>query len=166
MKRSCPVSDQLKLKLGCHVLFLQNDVQKRWVNGTQGIVTGIDDHQIKVKKINPQKSGRKGKSGDDLLVSREVTVDKYSFALQDAEGKVIAQAIQFPLALGYATTIHKSQGATLDNLWCDLGVLWEPGQAYVAMSRLRTRQGLKVLRWNPRSIIVDRQVVSFYRQLD
>lgn len=166
LKRSCPVGDQLKLKLGCHVLFLQNDVQKRWVNGTQGIVTGIDDHQIKVKKTNSQKTSRKNKAGEDMLVSREVTVDKASFALQDAEGKIIAQAIQFPLALGYATTIHKSQGATLDDLWCDLGALWEPGQAYVAMSRLRTRQGLKVLRWSPRSIIVDRQVVNFYNQLD
>ncbi|MFN8945451.1 MAG: DEAD/DEAH box helicase [Pseudobdellovibrionaceae bacterium] len=168
LKRSCPVNDQLKLKLGCHVLFLQNDTQKRWVNGTQGIVTSIDVHQIKVKKMDMQKASRRKKNDNDEtpMHSREVTVDKTSFALQDAEGKIIAQAIQFPLALGYATTIHKSQGATLDELWCDLGSLWEPGQAYVAMSRLRSRQGLKILRLNTRSIIVDRQVVEFYNRLD
>lgn len=164
LKRSCPVAEQVKLKIGCHVMFLQNDVQKRWVNGTQGIVTDVNEMQIKVRKIDAQKASRR-KSSDAVSMLREVTVEKASFALQDAEGKIVAQAIQFPLALGYATTIHKSQGATLDELWCDLGSLWEPGQAYVAMSRLRTRQGLKVLRWSPRSIIVDRQVVSFYHRL-
>ncbi len=92
---------------------------------------------------------------------RDVTVEKSNFSLQDADGKVIATAIQFPVRLSYATTIHKSQGATYEQLWCDLSSLWEPGQAYVALSRLREESGLFLLRWGHSSIKVDRQVIDF-----
>jgi len=144
-----PVPQKLTLKIGCKVIFLQNDPQKRWINGTRGTVTKIEVDKITVKK-EP---------------GREVSVDKSSFSMLDAEGNVTATAIQFPLALAYATTIHKSQGATLDELWCDLRSLWEPGQAYVALSRLRTSAGLKLVGWNPRSIIVDPKVLEFYQRL-
>lgn len=144
-----PVPQKLTLKIGCKVIFLQNDPQKRWINGTRGTVTKIEVDKITVKKEH----------------GREVSVDKSSFSMQDAEGNVTATAIQFPLALAYATTIHKSQGATLDELWCDLRSLWEPGQAYVALSRLRSAEGLKLVGWNPRSIIVDPKVLEFYQRL-
>lgn len=85
--------------------------------------------------------------------------------MQDADGNIVAQVIQFPLTLSYATTIHKSQGATLDDLWCDLSSLWEPGQAYVALSRLRSANGLHLVRWSPRSVITDPRVMDFYRRL-
>lgn len=149
LMKSAPVPLKLVLKLGCRVMFLQNDPQRRWVNGTRGVVTDIADDKIIVKKTN----------------GREVQVDKSSFALQDAEGNVMASAIQFPLTLAYATTIHKSQGATLDDLWCDLSYLWEPGHAYVALSRLRDSSGLHLIGWNPRSIIVDPKVLDFYKKL-
>lgn len=149
LMKMAPVPQKLVLKVGCRVIFLQNDPQKRWINGTRGVVTRID-----LEKITVRKDG-----------GREVSADKTTFSLQDAEGNVNATVIQFPLALAYATTIHKSQGATLDELWCDLRSLWEPGQAYVALSRLRTSDGLKLIGWNPRSIIVDPKVVEFYRGL-
>lgn len=149
LMKSAPVPVQLKLKVGCQVLFLQNDPQKRWVNGTRGEVTEIQSDRIIVRKNG----------------GREVSVEKSTFALQDAEGNVTASVIQFPLTLAYATTIHKSQGATLDDLWCDLGALWEPGQAYVALSRLRQATGLNLLRWSSRSIITDPRVMDFYRRL-
>lgn len=149
LMKSAPVPMQLKLKIGCHVLFIQNDPQKRWVNGTRGEIAEIHDDNIVVKKHG----------------GREVTVQKSTFALQDAEGNIVASALQFPLTLAYATTIHKSQGATLDDLWCDLGSLWEPGQAYVALSRLRSSDGLYLLRWSPRSVITDPRVMDFYRRL-
>lgn len=150
LQKTAPVPLRLSLKIGCRVMFLQNDPQRRWVNGTRGEVVDILDDQIIVKKSN----------------KREVTVEKVSFALQDAEGNVLASVIQFPLTLAYATTIHKSQGATLDDLWCDLSRLWEPGHAYVALSRLRSAEGLHLIGWNPRSIIVDQKVLAFYRQLE
>lgn len=149
LMKTAPVPIKLVLKLGCRVMFLQNDPQRRWVNGTRGIITDIAVDKIIVKKDN----------------GREVQVDKTSFAMQDAEGNITASVIQFPLTLAYATTIHKSQGATLDDLWCDLSSLWEPGHAYVALSRLRSSEGLHLIGWNPRSIIVDPKVLNFYSQL-
>nr|BFD61000.1 hypothetical protein CKG001_31070 [Bdellovibrio sp. CKG001]BFD64415.1 hypothetical protein BdHM001_30960 [Bdellovibrio sp. HM001] len=150
LKKASPIAEKLILKIGCQVMFLQNDPQRRWVNGTRGTVTDITSDQVTVRKER----------------GREVQVSKSSFALQDAEGMVMAQVEQFPLTLAYATTIHKSQGATLDDLWCDLSQLWEPGQAYVALSRLRSAEGLHLIGWNPRSIIVDPKVLQFYKQFE
>jgi ATP-dependent exoDNAse (exonuclease V) alpha subunit len=147
--KMAPVPQKLTLKVGCRIIFLQNDPQKRWINGTRGNVTKIELDKITVKKDH----------------GRDVSVDKTTFSLQDAEGNVTATVIQFPLTLAYATTIHKSQGATLDEVWCDLRSLWEPGQAYVALSRLRTANGLKLVGWSPRSIIVDSKVLEFYKGL-
>lgn len=149
LMRSAPVPVKLTLKIGCHVLFLQNDPQKRWVNGTRGQVVNVEPERVFVKKSN----------------GREVPVEKTSFAMQDAEGNTVASVLQYPLTLAYATTIHKSQGATLDDLWCDLGSLWEPGQAYVALSRLRGSEGLRLLRWNSKSVITDSRVMDFYQRL-
>ncbi|MEK6773117.1 MAG: AAA family ATPase [Bdellovibrionota bacterium] len=149
LAKSSPVPELLKIKLGCEILFLQNDPQKRWVNGTRGKVIGIETDKIKIRKNH----------------GREVQVEKVQFSMLDAEGQVIASMVQFPLTLAYATTIHKSQGATLDEIWCDLGALWEPGQAYVALSRLRSSSGLNLLRWNPKSVFVDPVVEKFYQAL-
>lgn len=146
--KSAPVPEKLKLKIGCRVLFLKNDVQKRWVNGTRGVVKAIEADHLIIRKEH----------------GREVKVEKMSFSLLDADGNAKASVIQFPVNLAYATTIHKSQGATLDELWCDLGSLWEPGHAYVAMSRLRDASGLHIVRWSPRSFIVDPDVKKFYQR--
>lgn len=149
LMKNSPVPIKLNLKVGCQVMFVQNDPARRWVNGTRGEVVDIASDKIVVRKNH----------------GRTVAVDKASFSMMDAEGKVVASVIQFPLILAYSTTIHKSQGATLDEIWCDLGSLWEPGQAYVALSRLRTGSGLHLLRWHPRSIMADHQVLSFYQGL-
>lgn len=146
--KTAPVPAQLKLKVGCRVLFLKNDLQKRWVNGTRGTLVHFEADHLIVRKDG----------------GREVKVEKISFSLLDADANVKASVIQFPLNLAYATTIHKSQGATLDELWCDLGSLWEPGHAYVALSRLRDPAGLHIVRWHPRSFIIDPAVQKFYKR--
>lgn len=150
LKKNSPVPGELTLRVGCKVLFVQNDANKRWVNGTKGTVVDITPDKITVEKES----------------FRHVTVDKTSFSLQNAEGKTVASVINFPLTLAYATTIHKSQGATLDELWVDLSRLWEPGHAYVALSRLRSGKGLKLLAWNSRSIMTDPQVAQFYKNIE
>lgn len=147
LSKSAPVPVQLKMKVGCRLLFLKNDPQKRWVNGTRGVLTHYESDHLIIKKDN----------------GREVKVEKFSFSLLDADGNVRASVIQFPVNLAYATTIHKSQGATLEELWCDLGALWEPGHAYVALSRLKESSGLHIVRWNPRSFITDPAVTNFYK---
>ncbi len=147
--KSAPVPAQLKLKIGCRVMFLKNDMQKRWVNGTRGTLVSFAADHLTIRKDG----------------GREVTVEKVSFSLLDADANVKASVIQFPLNLAYATTIHKSQGATLDELWCDLGALWEPGHAYVALSRVREPSGLHIVRWSPRSFITDPEVQQFYNRI-
>ncbi len=147
LAKTAPVPPQLKLKIGCRVLFLKNDPQKRWVNGTRGVLKEFHPDCLVIRKDG----------------GREVKVDKFSFSMLDADGNVKASMIQFPVNLAYATTIHKSQGATLDELWCDLGSLWEPGHAYVALSRLRDPSGLHIVRWSPRSFITDPAVMNFYK---
>jgi ATP-dependent exoDNAse (exonuclease V) alpha subunit len=149
LSKNAPVPKQLRLKVGCRVLFLKNDPQKRWVNGTRGVLEDFAADHLIVRK----ESGR------------TVKVEKESFSLLDADGNVKASVIQFPVILAYATTIHKSQGATLDELWCDLGALWEPGHGYVALSRLRDPNGLHIVRWNPRSFVVDPEVSKFYQHI-
>ncbi len=149
LMKSGPIPQKLVLKVGCRVLFVQNDPQKRWVNGTRGTVVEVTSDAITVEKEN----------------WRHVTADRAQFSYMDGDGNVVASVINFPLVLGYATTIHKSQGATLEDLWVNLSQLWEPGQAYVALSRLRSGNGLKLLDWSPRSFLVDPHVIHFYKSM-
>ena len=149
IKKVSPIPERLTLKEGCRVMFVQNDPQKRWVNGTRGKIIEISADKIRIEKDT----------------GREVTCEKGMFSMQNAEGEVIASLINFPLVLAYATTIHKSQGATLDELWVDLSHLWEPGHAYVALSRLKKAEGLKLLRWSKNSFKIDPEVYRFYQNI-
>ena len=149
LKKNSPLPETLTIKIGARVMLIQNDPQRRWVNGSQGQIVSVELMKIVVK----------------LDSGKKVGVEKSIFSMQDSEGNVLASILNFPMILAYATTIHKSQGATLDRLWVDLKSLWEPGQAYVALSRLRTSEGLNLISWSPRSVIVDPQVVEFYSHL-
>ncbi|RYZ95972.1 MAG: hypothetical protein EOP11_24140, partial [Proteobacteria bacterium] len=80
-------------------------------------------------------------------------------------GEVVATAKNFPINLAYGTTIHKSQGATLDAVRIRLARLWESGQAYVALSRVRHPDRLFLDGWDPRSIRADESVRTFHDSL-
>jgi ATP-dependent DNA helicase PIF1 len=147
LKKYAPVPDVLVLKEGALVMLRQNDPQGRWVNGSTG----------HVEKIQP------GKLQIRLLNGRLIEIEKTTFSLLDSEGEVVAAAVNYPLTLAWASTIHKSQGATLDRMAVNLSQLWEPGQAYVALSRLTRGSDLCIERWDARSIRVDAQVVQFYK---
>ena len=92
-------------------------------------------------------------------------VEKEKFSYLNGDGEESAAAWNFPISLAWATTIHKAQGASLDRLVVDLSALWEPGQAYVALSRVRSGAGLIVENWNPKSIRVEPLVTQFYDSL-
>lgn len=147
MKAASPVPDVLEVKLGALVMLLQNDVKQRWVNGTLAHVVDFADARLTVELFN----------------GKTVEIERTTFSLLDAEGQILAAVVNFPVQLAYAMTIHKSQGATLDSLYVDLRKLWEPGQAYVALSRLKSQQGLYLCGWDKGSIRVSDQVKSFYR---
>jgi ATP-dependent DNA helicase PIF1 len=126
-----------------------NDPALRYVNGSLGTIQEIEEDHLVIELKN----------------KNTVEIEPTAFSLLDAQGEVLATAINFPVMLAYATTIHKAQGATLDRMVCDLRQLWEPGQAYVALSRLRSGDGLTLVGWDESSIRVDPQVVEFYRTL-
>lgn len=153
LKKVAPIPEVLHLKENALVMIRQNDPQGRWVNGTTGYVEKMSTEMggmfVKALKIR-------------LLNGRLAELEKQSFTLLDADGEVVASATNFPVSLAYASTIHKAQGATLDRLWVDLKQLWEPGQAYVALSRISQGSDLWVEAWQPRAIRTDPHVTQFY----
>lgn len=146
LKKYAPIPDALFLKEGALVMLRQNDPLLRWVNGSQGTIEKIQPHRLQIVLLN----------------GRRIEIEKATFSLLDAEGEVVAAALNFPISLAWASTIHKSQGSTLERMSVNLSQLWEPGQAYVALSRLTRGSDLYVEKWEPRSIRVDPMVVDFY----
>ena len=128
----------------------QNDPKGRWVNGTLAHLKEIFEKTLLIELFN----------------GRLIELEPSSFSMQDAEGNTVAVAENFPVNLAYATTIHKAQGATFDRLLVNLKGLWEPGQAYVALSRVPKAENLFVADWSSNSLQVDQRVQEFYRQLD
>lgn len=152
-----PALPTLTLKTGAQVMFIRNDTETRqYVNGKIGVVTSMEDDEITVRLSD---------TGDELLVTRTVWENK-SFHVnkdtQDIEEDITGTFEQFPLKLAWAITIHKSQGLTFDRAIIDPGRAFTDGQVYVALSRLRSLDGLLLRsRINPSSISTDRTVVSF-----
>lgn len=145
--KQAPIPKTLRLKEGSLVMIRQNDPMGRWVNGTTGHVRRIQPAKLSI----------------ELLNGRWIDLEKATFSLLDGEGETIAALINFPVNLAWATTIHKAQGSTLDRMAVDISRLWEPGQAYVALSRLTSGSELRIARWDPSSIRVDPQVIEFMK---
>ena len=99
-----------------------------------------------------------------LHVDRLVTRERWDFELPN--GEVQAYRRQVPLILAYAISIHKAQGQTLSRVRVDLGDVFEKGQAYVALSRATTREGLQILRFDPSKVMAHPKVAGFYRSLE
>ena len=132
----------LRLKRGARVMFTKNDDQRRWVNGTSGVVTELSGDSIRV-----QTGGQSGSAHDVERVAWE----SYEYVLDDDQGRIVAQKIgeyqQYPLMLAWAVTIHKSQGKTLGKVLVDFGSgTFASGQAYVALSRCRSLDSIRLAR--------------------
>jgi ATP-dependent exoDNAse (exonuclease V) alpha subunit len=150
LKKSIPIEQELKIKEDALVMIRINDTKdKMYVNGTMGFLVEVSSSRMIIKTM----------SGD--LIS----LKKHTFELHNGIGNTIATAENFPVSVAYAITIHKSQGSTIDRALIELKNLWDSGQAYTALSRLSSSQGLRIIDWNESSIRVDRRVIEFYQTI-
>lgn len=156
-----PTDAALTLRKGAQVMFIKNDPEKQFVNGTIGKVEEIDQENVRVKVTDPF-TGKK-KMIDTALM--EWSILRYKSGISgEIEAEPIGTFTQYPLKLAWAITIHKSQGKTFDRVLLDLGGgAFEHGQLYVALSRCRTLEGI-VLRQRIRlqDVITDERIIDFY----
>ena len=144
--RDCRVPKVLELKKGARVILLSNtDFDSGLVNGSCGNVSEINDHSVKVKFDN----------GEECWIQEDT--------LEIKEGKnVKISRTQLPLRLAYGLTIHKAQGLTLDKVFIDFDRVFADGQAYVALSRAKTLEGLYLKHFNASKIFANDEVKNFY----
>jgi len=162
--RLFPTELDLGLKLGAQVMFVKNDPQRKFVNGTIGKVVELNEDEVNVSIQNDDGSSKLLK-----LEKMEWEILKYKNNELDAskiESNVVGTFTQYPVKLAWAITIHKSQGKTFDRIIVDMGKgAFEHGQTYVALSRCRTLEGVILKqKLNPKDIMVDERIVEFYEQ--
>ena len=136
-----PAPQQLSLKPGAQVMFVRNDaIERRWVNGTIGVVTALRDDNVEVRLDDGTTHDVEPVEWQDIRYA----VDEKTKAIVD---EVAGTFVQFPLMPAWAVTIHKAQGLTLARVMVDLarGAFAE-GQVYVALSRCQTMEGLSLRR--------------------
>ena len=132
----CPAPEQLRLKIGAQVIFCKNDYKAKCANGTIAKVIKLEEDTIQIEL----------KNGDKVSVVRSTWESYeriYNKDTRKIESHVVGAYNQFPLKLAWAITIHRSQGMTFDRMHFDLSWgTFAPGQAYVAISRMRSLDGL------------------------
>ena len=157
--RDLPAEYELHLKEGAQVMFVKNNWDKGYYNGEIGRVAAMDSQQIIIETED--------EDGDTRLISvaREIW-EKVEYVWDEEEGCVkettVGSFMQFPLKLAWAITVHKSQGLTFEKVIADIGDSFAAGQAYVALSRCTSLEGLVLISpVTPMSIRTDRYVVEF-----
>jgi ATP-dependent DNA helicase PIF1 len=149
LKKGCLSPEKLDLKVGAAVMCTKNNMQKGFVNGTTGVVMRFE-------------------AGTKYPVIRtrdneEITIEPMDWSIEE-DGKIKASISQVPLRLAWAITIHKSQGLSLDSAMMDLRQVFEYGQGYVALSRVRTLSGLYLAGWNEQTFQVHPRILEVDRQ--
>jgi ATP-dependent DNA helicase PIF1 len=143
LKENCLSPERLTLKEGAAVMFTRNNFDAGYVNGTLGTVKGFANSGYPIVKT---KSGK------------TIEVEPAEWTIQDGN-KILARITQVPLRLAWAITVHKSQGMSLDSAIIDLSRAFEYGQGYVALSRVRSLEGLYLEGFNDRALMLHPDVI-------
>jgi ATP-dependent exoDNAse (exonuclease V) alpha subunit len=147
---NCLAPMEFKFKIGAQVMLLCNySIDMGLANGSLGVVDSFS-------------------SNGDIVVAfnngRTVPIEKHKWKAHNNEGDVVAEFTQYPLRLAYALTVHKIQGMTLDKVEVHLDKCFVEGQAYVALSRAKTLEGLFIKSISPGCIKASPKAVAFYEQ--
>ncbi len=148
IKKTCLAPERLWLKIGARVMFVKNNFDAGYVNGTLGKVISFDED-------GPVVETSKG---------TKITAHPQNWSIEE-DGKIKAEITQVPLRLAWAITVHKSQGMSLDAVEVDLSKSFERGMGYVALSRVRTLAGLKLLGINNMALQVNEEVFEYDMEL-
>ncbi len=139
--KSALVSEELTLKKDAVVMFIKNNHEKGYINGTTGVVVEFDkEDNLPIIKTS---------------YGKKIKLDLEDWSFENESGNIVAKVSQIPLKLAWAITIHKSQGMTLDSAEIDLSKTFEVGQGYVALSRIKNIDGLRLMGLNETALSVD-----------
>jgi ATP-dependent exoDNAse (exonuclease V) alpha subunit len=144
MKRSCLAPESLVLKRQALVMFVKNNTAEGYVNGTMGRVIDFTNDGFPIV---------------ETFAGKEITVKPSEWTIEEEE-LVTATVMQLPLRLAWAITIHKAQGMTLDAAEIDLGKSFVTGMGYVALSRVKTLEGLRLRSVNRTALSVNDEVIA------
>jgi len=149
IKKSCIVPFTMQLCVGAQVMLLYNmDVENKLVNGSRGVVIGFENDLPKVRFMNGM-----------------VLTIEYKIWSHEENGEIVLQWTQIPLKVAFALSTHKAQGITIDYAEVDLSNIFENAQAYVALSRVRTLEGLSIKNFNKMCIRAHPKAIEFYSKL-
>ncbi|XP_069795057.1 ATP-dependent DNA helicase PIF1 [Narcine bancroftii] len=152
LNAQCPAVQKLQLKKGAQVMLTKNlNVQQGMVNGARGVVIGFDP-------------GNKSMPNVHFMCGVTETIKPEKWLVKASGGTYVTRQ-QLPLKLAWAISIHKSQGMTLDCVEISLSRVFESGQAYVALSRARSLEGLRVMDFDSKIVHANHDVLRFYNRL-
>ncbi len=152
-----PAPVKLDLKINARVMLLKNDPQKRWVNGSLATITKLSDTEITVRLDN----------GSSYKIEPH-NWERYRYSWNAAKEEIVSEVIgtysQMPIKLAWASTVHKAQGLSLDDVRVDMQCgAFASGQIYVALSRATHLPGLSLTHpLKPADVIVDRQIAQLF----